>query len=62
MRFSGTSTRVIRLDDVKLRQEGTIRIYDIIFSYDVLLETDALHPARFYKGRSIDRTFDFIIC
>ena len=29
------------LDDVKLRQEGTIRIYDIIFGYDVLLETDA---------------------
>ena len=29
------------LDDVKLRQESTIRIYDIIFSYDVLLETDA---------------------
>ncbi len=29
------------LDDVKLRQEGTIRIYDIIFDYDVLLETDA---------------------
>ncbi len=29
------------LNDVKLRQEGTIRIYDIIFGYDVLLETDA---------------------
>ena len=29
------------LDDVKLRQEATIRIYDIIFGYDVLLETDA---------------------
>lgn len=29
------------LDDVKLRQEGRIRIYDIIFEYDVLLETDA---------------------
>jgi deoxyhypusine synthase len=29
------------VDDVKLRQEGTIRIYDIIFGYDVLLETDA---------------------
>ncbi|MBF2005833.1 deoxyhypusine synthase [Chlorogloeopsis fritschii PCC 9212] len=29
------------LNDVKLRQESTIRIYDIIFSYDVLLETDA---------------------
>ncbi|PPS40651.1 deoxyhypusine synthase [Chroococcidiopsis sp. TS-821] len=29
------------LDDVKLREQGTIRIYDIIFDYDVLLETDA---------------------
>jgi len=30
------------VDDVKLRQEGRIRIYDIVFGYDVLLETDAL--------------------
>ncbi|MFB2922392.1 homospermidine biosynthesis protein [Aerosakkonema funiforme] len=29
------------LDDIKLREEGTIRIYDITFGYDVLLETDA---------------------
>lgn len=29
------------LDDVKLRQEGRIRIYDIVFDYNVLLETDA---------------------
>ena len=29
------------MDDVKLRQEGRIRIYDIVFGYDVLLETDA---------------------
>lgn len=29
------------VDDVKLRQEGRIRIYDIVFNYDVLLETDA---------------------
>lgn len=29
------------VDDVKLRQESRIRIYDIIFDYDVLLETDA---------------------
>lgn len=28
-------------DDVQLRQEGQIRIYDITFGYDVLLETDA---------------------
>ena len=29
------------LDDVKLREDGQIRIYDIVFGYDVLLETDA---------------------
>ncbi|MGA1131435.1 MAG: homospermidine biosynthesis protein [Prochlorotrichaceae cyanobacterium] len=29
------------VDDVKLREEGRIRIYDIVFDYDVLLETDA---------------------
>ena len=29
------------LDDARLREEGTIRIYDIIFGYDVLLKTDA---------------------
>ncbi len=29
------------IDDVKLRQDSTIRIYDIFFNYDVLLETDA---------------------
>ncbi|MBD2312922.1 deoxyhypusine synthase [Desertifilum sp. FACHB-1129] len=28
-------------DDVKLRDEGRIRIYDIVFGYDVLLQTDA---------------------
>lgn len=29
------------LDDVKLRHEGVIRIYDVLFDYDVLLNTDA---------------------
>ncbi|MEB3291611.1 MAG: deoxyhypusine synthase [Synechococcales bacterium] len=29
------------VDDVKLRQEGRIRIYDIVFDYEVLLGTDA---------------------
>jgi len=29
------------LDDVKLREEGIIRIYDVLFDYDVLLDTDA---------------------
>ncbi|WP_254563717.1 deoxyhypusine synthase [Oscillatoria sp. HE19RPO] len=29
------------VDDIKLREDGHIRIYDIIFDYDVLLETDA---------------------
>lgn len=35
--YSGTPF----VDDVQLRQEGTIRIYDIVFGYNVLLETDA---------------------
>jgi len=29
------------LDDVKLRKEGIIRIYDVLFDYNVLLDTDA---------------------
>ncbi len=29
------------LDDVRLREDGVIRIYDVLFSYDVLLDTDA---------------------
>lgn len=29
------------IDDVLLRQDGVIRIYDILFDYDVLLDTDA---------------------
>lgn len=29
------------LDDVSLRREGIIRIYDVLFDYDVLLDTDA---------------------
>ncbi len=29
------------LDDRVLREEGVVRIYDILFSYDVLLDTDA---------------------
>jgi deoxyhypusine synthase len=28
-------------DDVRLREEGIVRIYDIFFDYDVLLKTDA---------------------
>ena len=29
------------VDDVELREEGVVRIYDIFFDYDVLLNTDA---------------------
>jgi deoxyhypusine synthase len=32
------------LDDVRLREQGVVRIYDILFDYDVLLSTD-----RFYR-------------
>jgi deoxyhypusine synthase len=30
-----------QVDDVVLREEGVVRIYDIFFEYDVLLDTDA---------------------
>jgi deoxyhypusine synthase len=30
-----------RVDDVQLREDGVVRIYDIFFDYSVLLETDA---------------------
>ena len=29
------------VDDIVLRNDGVIRIYDVLFSYDVLLDTDA---------------------
>ncbi|MFA6544619.1 MAG: deoxyhypusine synthase [Limisphaerales bacterium] len=29
------------LDDIELREEGVIRIYDVLFDYNVLLDTDA---------------------
>jgi len=29
------------MDDIRLRKEGIIRIYDVLFDYDVLLDTDA---------------------
>jgi deoxyhypusine synthase len=31
------------LDDVALRKDGVVRIYDIVFDYDVLLDTDAFY-------------------
>ena len=31
------------VDDVKLRKEGIVRIYDILFDYDVLLSTDKFY-------------------
>lgn len=40
------------LDDVALRKDAVIRIYDVIFAYDVLLDTD-----RFY--RELVRTPEF---
>lgn len=33
------------LDDLTLRQEGVVRIYDILFDYKVLLSTDAFYRA-----------------
>ncbi len=34
-----------QVDDVELREEGVVRIYDIFFDYNVLLDTDA-----FFRG------------
>ena len=32
-----------KVDDVELAEEGVVRIYDIFFDYDVLLQTDAFY-------------------
>src|SRR6201999_476799 len=47
------------LDDVELRHEGIIRIYDVLFDYDVLLDTDAfvrqaIQGAEFQKTMATD--------
>ncbi len=47
------------LDDVKLRGDGIIRIYDVLFDYDVLLDTDAfvrkvIQGAEFQKTMGTD--------
>lgn len=40
-------------DDVELREEGVVRIYDIVFDYEVLLETD-----KFYRQVMRQPEFD----
>src|SRR5512139_1098718 len=42
------------LDDRKLRKEGVIRIYDILFDYEVLLSTDAFYM-KILKEPEFDR-------
>jgi len=53
------------LDDTLLRKEGTIRIYDITFSYDVLLETDAfirqVLPAEPFQKRMGTAEFHYLL-
>jgi len=53
------------VDDVKLRQEGRIRIYDIVFGYDVLLETDAfireLLKAELFQKRMGTAEFHYLL-
>jgi len=44
-----------RLDDVALRRDGVIRIYDVLFDYDVLLSTDA-YLRRVMEGAEFHRT------
>jgi len=43
------------LDDVKLRGEGIIRIYDVLFDYNVLLDTDAF-VRQAIQGQEFQRT------
>ncbi|MEO6845975.1 MAG: deoxyhypusine synthase [Chthoniobacterales bacterium] len=43
------------LDDIKLREEGIIRIYDVLFDYDVLLDTDAF-VRQVIQGSEFQRT------
>jgi deoxyhypusine synthase len=43
------------LDDVELRRDGIIRIYDVLFGYDVLLDTDAF-VRQVIQGPEFQRT------
>lgn len=43
------------LDDVALRREGVIRIYDVLFDYEVLLDTDAF-VRQVIQGEEFQRT------
>jgi deoxyhypusine synthase len=43
------------VDDVKLRKEGIVRIYDILFDYDVLLSTDQFY-VKLIRGEEFQRT------
>ena len=43
------------LDDVELRRDGIIRIYDVLFDYDVLLDTDAF-VRQVIQGPEFQRT------
>ena len=42
------------VDDVKLRQQGIVRIYDILFDYDVLLSTDKFY-VKLIEGEEFQR-------
>lgn len=53
------------LDDVTLHQDGVIRIYDVLFDYNVLLDTDAfvrevIRGAEFQKPMGTDE-FHFLL-
>jgi deoxyhypusine synthase len=42
-------------DDIRLRRQGVVRIYDVHFEYDVLLETDAFF-ARMIEAKEFQKT------
>lgn len=43
------------VDDIRLREDGIIRIYDVLFDYDVLLDTDAF-VRQVIQGEEFQRT------
>jgi deoxyhypusine synthase len=43
------------VDDVQLRKDGVVRIYDVLFEYEVLLETDAFYR-KMIEGAEFQRS------
>ena len=48
--------RHAHVDDVELRENGVMRIYDVLFDYNVLLDTDAFFREVIGRGPEFQRT------